>query len=85
MKQVDIGSNCYAHLIDNVIYLYVNNEFTEMMHIDNIETTENPIPLIVSEIEISSRPSLYKCIQLMNWFYTYIYAFIEGQMVIFVN
>jgi hypothetical protein len=66
MKQVDIGSNCYAHLIDSVIYLYINNEFAEMLHIDNIETTEDPMQLIISEIELSSRPSLYKCVQLMN-------------------
>ena len=66
MKQVDIGSNCYAHLVDNAIYLYINNEFTEMLYIDNIENTENPLSLIINEIELSSRPSLYKCIQLMN-------------------
>ena len=66
MKQVDIGSNCYAHLIDSVIYLYINNEFAEMLHIDNIETTEDPMQLIISEIELSSRPSLYKSVQLMN-------------------
>ena len=64
MKQVDICSNCYAHLTDNTIYLYVDNEFTEMLYIDNIETLENPIPLIMREIEFSSRPSLYTCVEL---------------------
>jgi len=65
MKQVDICQNCYAHLLDNRIYLYVDNEFTEMLYIDDIETLEDPVPLIVREIELSSRPSLYQCIQLV--------------------
>ena len=60
MKLVDISSSCYAHLIDNVIYLYIDNEFAEMFYIDNIEYLEDPIPLIFNEIELSSRPSLYK-------------------------
>ena len=66
MKQVDICTNCYAHLIDNTIYLYVDNEFTEMLHVDNIESLEEPIPSIIREIELSSRPSLYTCVELVN-------------------
>ena len=33
MKLVDISSSCYAHLIDNIIYLYIENEFAEMFYI----------------------------------------------------
>lgn len=65
MKQVDICLNCYAHLIENIIYLYVDNEFTEMLYVDDIETLDDPIPPIIREIELSSRPSLYSCIELM--------------------
>lgn len=66
MKHIDICSDCYAHLMGNTIYLYVNNEFTEMLYIDNIEHIEDPFPLIVREIELSSRPSLYTCIKLVE-------------------
>ena len=65
MKLVDISSNCYAHLMGHAIYLYVNNEFAEMLHVDNIETLENPIPHILHEIELSSQPSLYDCVELL--------------------
>lgn len=65
MKLLDIRANCYAHLMGNTVYLYVNNEFVEMLHVDNIEASENPIPLIVHEIELSSQPSLYKCLELV--------------------
>lgn len=64
MKQVEICTNCYAHLTGSTIYVYVDNEFTDMLHIDDIETIEDPLPLIVREIELSSRPSLYSCIEL---------------------
>jgi len=66
MKLVDICTDCYAHLVDNTIYLYVNNEFTEMLYVDDIESVENPLPFIISEIELSSRPSLYECVELVN-------------------
>ena len=65
MKQVDICSNCYAHLIENRIYLYVDNEFTDMLYVDDIENIDDPIPLIIREIELSSRPSLYSCVELI--------------------
>ena len=65
MKLLDISANCYAHLMNNTIYLYVNNEFTEMLYVDNIEAEENPIPFIMHEIELSSQPSLYKCLELV--------------------
>lgn len=65
MKLIDISSNCYAHLVVNTIYLYINNEFAEMLYVDNIETLENPIPLIMHEIELSSQPSLYNCLELI--------------------
>lgn len=65
MKLVDVCTNCYAHLMGNTIYLYVNNEFTEMLHVDEIETVESPIPFIIREIELSSQPSLYKCVELV--------------------
>ncbi|MDA7818146.1 hypothetical protein N9A28_08135 [Sulfurimonas sp.] len=64
MKQIDICTNCYAHLMGNTVYLYVDNEFTEMLYIDEIESIEDPIPLIVREVELSSRPSLYSCMEL---------------------
>ncbi len=66
MKHIDISSNCYAHLADNTIYLYIDNEFKEMLHIDNIENSEDPIPSILREIELSSRPSLYECLQMID-------------------
>ena len=66
MKHLDISSSCYAHLIDNTIYLYINNEFEEMLHIDGIENSQDPVSLIMHEVELSSRPSLYECIELMN-------------------
>ncbi len=66
MKLVDICTDCYAHLVDNSIYLYVNNEFTEMLYVDDIENSETPLPLIINEIELSSRPSLYKCVELLS-------------------
>jgi hypothetical protein len=65
MKQVDICSNCYAHLMENRIYLYVDNEFTEILYIDDVENLDDPIPLIAREIELSSRPSLYSCVELI--------------------
>ncbi|MDA7817246.1 hypothetical protein N9A28_03550 [Sulfurimonas sp.] len=64
MKHIDICTNCYAHLMGNTVYLYVDNEFTEMLYIDDIESLEDPIPLIIREVELSSRPSLYKCMEL---------------------
>lgn len=66
MKLLDISSNCYAHLIDNSIYLYVDNEFIEMLYVDGIESSQDPVASIKHEIELSSRPSLYKCMELMN-------------------
>ena len=66
MKLVDISSNCYAHLMGNTIYLYIDNEVTEMLYIDNIETVEDPISLIMREVELYSRPSLYKSLELMK-------------------
>lgn len=66
MKLVDICQDCYAHLVDNSIYLYVNNEFTEILYADDIENAEDPLPFILNEIELSSRPSLYKCVELVN-------------------
>lgn len=66
MKLLDISSNCYAHLIDNTIYLYVNNEFIEMLYVDGIESSQDPVSSIKREIELSSRPSLYKCMELMH-------------------
>lgn len=65
MKQVDICSNCYAHLMEDRIYLYVDNEFTDMLYVDDIENLDDPVPLIIEEIELSSRPSLYSCMELV--------------------
>jgi hypothetical protein len=65
MKLIDISTNCYAHLMDNTIYLYVDGEFSEMLHSDDIEEVENPIPLIMHEIELSSKASLYECMQFL--------------------
>ena len=50
----------------NAVYLYVDNNFTELLYIDDIETLEEPVPLIIREIELSSRPSLYTCVELVN-------------------
>ena len=66
MKLIDICTNCYAHLIDNRIYLYVDDVFSEMLYVDNIENLDDPIPLIMHEIELSSQPSLYKCLELVR-------------------
>lgn len=65
MKLIDISLNCYAHLMENTIYLYVENEFVDILHVDNIEHLEDPTPLIIKEIELSSRPSLYRCVELL--------------------
>lgn len=65
MKLVDICANCYAHLTGSTIYLYVDNEFTEMLYVNDIENIEDPVPLIIREIELSSRPSLYTCVELI--------------------
>jgi len=60
MKLIDISMNCYAHLIDNRIYLYVDDVFSEILYVDDIEESEDPIPLILAEYELVSRPSLFK-------------------------
>jgi len=52
MKLVDISSNCYAHLLKDTIYLYVDGEFSEMLYIDNIEELVDPLPLIKYEMEL---------------------------------
>jgi len=61
MKHIDISDTCYVHLMDSSIYIYINNEFQEMLYIDGIEYSTDPIPLIMDEIELSSRASLYEC------------------------
>lgn len=66
MKHLDICDDCYAHLMDNTVCLYVNNEFTEMLYVDNIEHIGNQPSLIHREIELSSRPSLYSCLGLVT-------------------
>ena len=63
MKLVDISSDCYAHLIDDTIYIYIDNEFIEILYVDDIENSEEPIPLILEEMELASRPSLSKLFQ----------------------
>ena len=63
MKLIDISMNCYAHLIENRIYLYVDDAFSEILYVDNIENLENPMPFIMHEIELSSRASLYENMQ----------------------
>lgn len=65
MKLVDISENCYAHLMKDTVYLYVNNEFTETFYIDDIEAHDEPIPLITREMEYSQRPSLYNSLELL--------------------
>lgn len=65
MKLIDICTNCYAHLVDNRVYLYVDDTFSEILYVDNIENIDDPLPLIVHEIELSSQPSLYKCMQFL--------------------
>lgn len=65
MKLIDIGANCYAHVMGDRIYLYINNEFVEILYVENIEILENPIPSILHEIELSSQPSLYNCLELI--------------------
>lgn len=66
MKLIDISTNSYAHAIDNTIYLYVDDDFSEMLYVDDIETIENPLPLIMHEIELSSKASLYECMQFLS-------------------
>ncbi len=65
MKLVNIDTNCYAHLIDNTIYIYIDNEFIEILYIDGIEDSEDPIPAIINEMELASRPSLYKLLEFL--------------------
>jgi len=66
MKLIDISMNCYVHLIDNRIYIYVDDVFSEILYVDNIENIENPIPSIMHEIELSSQASLYESMQFLN-------------------
>jgi len=66
LKLLDISTNCYAHLLNDTIYLYVDGEFSEMLYIDNIEELEDPLPLIKYEMELSSRASLYECMQFID-------------------
>ena len=66
LKLLDISSNCYAHLMNDTIYLYVNNEFTEILYINDIENVENPVPLIMYEIELLSRASLYENMEFIH-------------------
>lgn len=65
LKLLDISTNCYAHLMNDTIYLYIDGEFSEMLYVDNIETNDDPIPLIKHEIELSSKASLYECMQFL--------------------
>ena len=57
---LDISTNCYAHLLNDTIYLYVDGEFSEIFYIDNVEELVDPLPLITYEMEFSSQTSLYK-------------------------
>ena len=66
LKLLDISTNCYAHLLNDIIYLYVDGEFSEMLYIDDVENLENPIPFIMREMELSSRASLYENIQFIH-------------------
>ena len=66
LKLLDISTNCYAHLLNDTIYLYIDGEFSEMLYIDNIEELVDPLPLIKYEMELSSRASLYECMQFIN-------------------
>lgn len=66
MKLLDISTSCYAHLMNDTIYLYVDGEFSAMLYIDDIENLENPIPFIMREIELSARASLDENMQFGN-------------------
>lgn len=65
MKLVDLSDECYVHLVENTVYLYVKNEFKETLYIDNIEYCDDPIPDIIREIELSSRVSMCESVQLL--------------------
>lgn len=66
LKLIDISTNCYAHLLNDTVYLYVDNVFTEMLYIDDIENLDNPLPLIQYEMELSARASLYENMQFID-------------------
>ena len=42
LKLLDISTNCYAHLLNDIIYLYVDGEFSEILYIDNVEELDDP-------------------------------------------
>jgi len=65
MRLVDINPDCYAHLIKNTIYLYVDNECVEVLYVNDIEYIEDPIPYIMHELELASRGSLFESINLL--------------------
>ena len=66
MRLLDISTNCYAHLVESKIYIYVDNEFSELLHIDDIESMSDPLPSILYELELSSRASLYENMQFLH-------------------
>lgn len=66
MKLVELSDTCYAHLMGNAIYLYIDNQFEEILYADDIENAEDPLPHIIHEIELSSRPSICAGLNLLN-------------------
>lgn len=65
MKHVDICLNCYAHLIDNTINLYVDNDFTEMLFMENIDDF---IPSIIRTFISSSSRQLFCIISYFDFY-----------------
>ena len=62
MKILDLysdGDRSYeAHLVNDTAYLYINDVFEDMLHIEGIEHCSEPIPTIIQEIELLCKPSL---------------------------
>ena len=55
-----------AHLLDNRAFIYVNFECTDILYIDNIESKIDPVDEIIYEIELLSKPSIYKSEMFFN-------------------
>jgi len=55
-----------AYLQDDRVFIYKDNVCEDILTIQNIESSFDPIPLVVSEIELLSKPSLYDSIGMFN-------------------
>ena len=55
-----------AYLQENKAFIYKDNSCEEVLTIEGIELSSNPEPLIVREIELLCKPSLYQSVEMFN-------------------